>query len=78
MSTEELKHYIHESIDNIDNKETLQIINEMIQHLFTEEKNPNLSDDQKSRIVDSKYQIANGKWASNEQVIKHATNWKSW
>ena len=75
MKTEELKSYIHESIEDIDNEKTLLTIKEIIQHLFTEEKNPNLSEDQKSRIVDSKYQIANGKWASNEQVNEQVGKW---
>jgi len=75
MNTEELKYYIHESIEDIDNEKTLLTIKEMIQHLFTEEKNPNLSEDQKSRIVDSKYQIANGKWAPNEQVNEQVGKW---
>ncbi len=75
MNTEELKYYIHESIEDIDNEKTLLTIKEMIQHLFTEEKNPNLSEDQKNRIVDSKYQIANGKWAPNEQVNEQVGKW---
>lgn len=75
MNTEELKYYIHESIEDIDNEKTLLTIKEIIQHLFTEEKNPNLSEDQKSRIVDSKYQIANGKWVSNEQVNEQVGKW---
>lgn len=75
MNAEELKYYIHESIEDIDNEETLQTIMEMIQHLFTEDKNPNLSEAQKNRIVESKYQIANGKLASHEQVNEQVGRW---
>lgn len=49
MNTDELKYYLHESIDNIDNKETLQIIKEMIQHLFSNDELPDLTDDQKKK-----------------------------
>jgi len=75
MNTEELKYYLHESIENINNKETLQIIKEMIQHLFSNDEIPDLTDTQKRRITESKYQIANGKWTSHEQVNEQINKW---
>ncbi len=75
MNTDELKYYLHESIDNIDNKETLQIIKEMIQHLFRNDELPDLTDDQKKRIAESKYQIVNEKWTSHEQVNEQVNKW---
>ena len=75
MSTEELKYYLHESIEKIDDKNTLQVIKEMMSHLFEENSDIVLSEDQKKRIGDSRYQIANRLYTSDNQVREEVKKW---
>lgn len=75
MSTEELKYYLHESIEKIDDKNTLQIIKEMMSHLFAENSDIVLSEDQKKRIGESRYQIANRLYTSDNQVREEVKKW---
>lgn len=75
MSTEELKYYLHESIEKIDNKNTLQAIKKMISHLFVENNDIVLSKDQKKRISEARYQVSNGQYTTDYLVREEVKKW---
>ncbi len=75
MSTEELKYYLHESIEKIDDKNTLQVIKEMVSNLFIENTDISLTDSQKERIGEAKFQILNGQYTSDIKVKEEVKKW---
>ena len=75
MSTEELKYYLHESIEKIDDKNTLQVIKEMVSHLFTENADISITDGQKKRISKAKLQITKGQYTSDNIVREEVREW---
>lgn len=75
MSTEELKYYLHESIEKIDDKNTLQIIKEMMSHLFVVSSGIDLSDDQKKRISKARHQISDKQYTSDIKVRDEIQKW---
>ena len=75
MSTEELKYYLHESIERIDDKNTLQIVKEMLSHIFIENSDISLTTSQKKRIKKAKLQISNGQYTSDNKVRDEVKEW---
>lgn len=74
MGTDEIKGMLHEGIENIDDKEFLLTIKEILDHKYQSTKN-SISDWQLKRIRESEKQIENGEYYSDEQVDKAINKW---
>jgi predicted transcriptional regulator len=75
MSTNEIKGKLHESIENIDDNEFLLTIKELIEHKYQPANSPQLTEWQLKRIKESKKQIENGEFYTDEQVDKLIDKW---
>jgi hypothetical protein len=75
MSTDEIKSRLHESIENIDDKEFLMTIKELIEHKYQPEDSPNLTKQQLNRIKESEKQIKKGDYLTNDQVDRAIDKW---
>ena len=75
MSTDELKKYLHEGIENIDDNEFLKTIKELIDHKYSASKEPELSEWQLKRIRESEIQICQGDFLTNEEADQIIDKW---
>ena len=75
MSTDEIKQYLFEGIENIDDNEFLKTIKEMIDHKYSQLNEPALSDWQMKRINESENQIEKGDFLTDDLVNKLINKW---
>ena len=75
MSTDELKKYLHEGIENIDDNEFLNTIKELIDRKYSASKEPELSEWQLKRIRESEIQICQGDFLTNEEADQIIDKW---
>jgi hypothetical protein len=75
MTTTQLKAILHESIENIDDEVVLKTIAEISSHYYSMVKEPELNEYQLKRLSESKKQIAEGKFFSNEQASELIKKW---
>ena len=77
MSITELKSRITEKINHIDDEERLKEIDEMIDDEIILDKNGvyHLSEEQIAEIEDSRKQIKNGQFLSDDEVRKRTEEW---
>ena len=75
MSTEEIKSKLHEGIENIDDKEFLLAIKELIERKYRPLDYTELSKIQYDRILESEKQIDKGDFLTNNQVDKIIDKW---
>ncbi|MFZ4464057.1 MAG: hypothetical protein ACOYN5_09415 [Bacteroidales bacterium] len=75
MSTQELKMFLHESIENIDDDDFLLAVKQIIDRKYTSVASPVLSDWQIDRIEESLEQIKQGKSFSNHDADLLVKKW---
>ncbi len=75
MSTNEIKQQLMEGIENIDDKDFLLTIMEMIEHKYVAPPVPILTASQKQRIAQSEHQIEVGECLSDDEVNKLIDEW---
>ena len=75
MSTQELKMVLHESIDNIDDKDFLIAVKQIIDRKYSISENIILADWQINRIEESHQQIEQGKKFTNHQADLLVEKW---
>jgi hypothetical protein len=75
MGTNEIKQHLFEGIENIDDHEFLNSIKDLIDHKYSQSKEPNLTKAQLLRIKESENQIENGNFLTNDQVNKFIDKW---
>ena len=75
MSTPEIKRLLHESIENINDKELLLMLKQLAEREYTQVAEPKLADWQKKRIAQSKQQIKKGDFFTNEEADKLVEKW---
>jgi DNA-binding phage protein len=75
MNTEEIKSWLYEGIEDIDDNEFLLAIKELIERKYNTLDIAELSELQLERIKDSERQIENGDSFTNEQVDKIIDKW---
>lgn len=73
--TKELKSLLHESIENIDDKELLRAAKSLLDLKYTPAETIELHEYQKQRLEKAKAAIAKGEYLSNEQADKLAAQW---
>ncbi|MCF8304218.1 MAG: hypothetical protein K9I94_13160 [Bacteroidales bacterium] len=75
MSTNELKKYLFEGIENIDDNEFLLTLKELVDRKYDQHKPHKLASWQMERIKESKRQIVRGEFLEDEQVDKLIDQW---
>ena len=75
MKASELKTYLHESIENINDEKLLSTLKEISTHHYSNLQEPELNDYQLNRLNESKEQIANGNSFTNEQADELISKW---
>ena len=74
MTTTQIKSFLHESIENIDDPEFLQMIKEIVEDKYSPPE-LQLTQWQKDRIEESKRQIKEGKFLTNEEADALVEKW---
>lgn len=75
MNTKELKSTIHESIENIDDKNFLLAINRILARKYYNRISPKLTKDQIKKIEQAKKQIENKQYLTNEEADRIIDKW---
>lgn len=73
--TKELKSFLHESIENIDDEELLQIAKSILDRKYEPDATLKLNDYQKERLSKAKKSIQTGNYLTNEQADQIVTKW---
>lgn len=74
-STKELKKQLHESIENIDDKELLVLAKSLLDRKYSPGETITLNEYQENRINDANKSIEAGESLSNEQADKLVAEW---
>ncbi len=77
MKDNQLKALLHEGIENIEDEEFLLALKNIIDRKYMPAQQPDLSPEQVQRIEESKSQINQGKFLSNEEADKLVDEWLS-
>lgn len=75
MSNKELKSLLHEGIENIDDKDFLVAIQQLLEKKYATAPQPKLTKSQLKRIEESKKQIQNGDFFSEAEADKLVDSW---
>ena len=75
MGTNEIKQYLFEGIENIDDNEFLNAIKELIDRKYSQSITPKLTEGQLQRMQESELQIENGDFLTNDQVNEFINKW---
>jgi hypothetical protein len=75
MKGQNIKTLLHESIENINDKDFLIAIKQILDRKYTPSDNPKLTKAQNKRIGESKEQIRNGNFLTNAQADKLVDKW---
>ena len=75
MKASELKTYLHESIENINDEKLLSTLKEISTHHYSVLQEPELNNYQLNRLDESEEQIAKGNFFSNEQADELIGKW---
>ena len=70
-----IKTLLHESIENINDEDFLIAVKQIIDRKYSPKMEPELSDNQLKRIDESKEQINNGKFLTNDQADSLVDRW---
>jgi hypothetical protein len=73
----DLKFHLHESIENINDEDTLRIMDDIANHQYNVVNEPTLNEYQINRIGEAKQQIAAGNFYTNEQANELINKWLS-
>ena len=75
MKPNNIKTLLHESIENINDDDFLIAVKQILDRKYTPSEQPKLSKAQILRIKESKEQIKQGKFLTNEQADKLVDRW---
>ena len=75
MTASELKLFIHESVEYIEDEHFLEALRIIIEAKIQNGSEPVLSDWQKKRLEESRQQIKDGKFYSNDEVNQMVDKW---
>ncbi len=75
MSTDEIKSILHEGIENINDRDFLNTIKELIDRKYNPPEKTSLSEKQIERIKESENQINSGDFLTDSQVNKIIDRW---
>ncbi len=73
MTTSEIKSFIHETVESIDDEQFLEALKIMIETEYSD--TPVLKEWQKKRIEESKKQIERGEFHTEEEADKIVEKW---
>jgi predicted transcriptional regulator len=77
MKQQDIKQLLHESIENINDEDFLIAVKQIIDRKYSPLSEPKLSECQLARIKESREQINNGKFLTNEQADSLVDKWLS-
>ncbi len=77
MTTTALKKALHETIENINDLELLKTLSEISSHHYSLVQEPELNDYELNRLNESKKQIDQGNFYTNEQANELMKKWLS-
>lgn len=75
MNEQSIKTLLHESIENINDEDFLLAVKQILDRKYSVTDQPKLSAGQINRIEESKQQIRNGNFVTNEQADKLVEKW---
>lgn len=75
MRPQNIKTLLHESIENINDEDFLTAVKQIIDRKYIPSTEPELSETQIERIEESKEQIQNGRFLTNEQADSLVDKW---
>ena len=75
MKPHNIKNLLHESIENINDDDFLVAVKQILDRKYIPSGQPKLSKVQSLRINESKQQIKQGKFLTNEQADKLVDRW---
>ncbi len=75
MKTSALKTALHETIENINDSELLKTLTEISSHHYSVLQEPELNDYELKRLHESKKQIKEGNYYTNEQANELIKKW---
>lgn len=75
MNVQNIKSMLHESIENINDKDFLIAVKAILDRKYTTTSEPSLSAAQIQRINESKLQMSKGTFLSNEQADQLVERW---
>ena len=75
MKPNNIKTLLHESIENINDDDFLNAVKQILDRKYMPSIQPKLSKAQTQRIEESKEQIKQGKFLTNEQADKLVDKW---
>ncbi|WP_299290126.1 hypothetical protein [uncultured Mucilaginibacter sp.] len=75
MSAQNIKTLLHESIENINDEDFLFAVKQILDRKYLPLDQPKLSKEQIQRIEESKQQIKQGQFLTNEQADKLVEKW---
>lgn len=75
MNEQSIKTLLHESIENINDEDFLLAVKQILDRKYSVTDQPQLSAGQINRIEESKQQIRNGNFLTNEQADKLVEKW---
>ncbi len=75
MGAQNIKTLLHESIENINDEDFLLAVKQILDRKYLPTDQPQLSKEQIQRIEESKQQIKQGNFLTNEQADKIVEKW---
>lgn len=75
MGAQNIKNLLHESIENINDEDFLFAVKQILDRKYLPLDQPQLSKGQVQRIEESKQQIKQGQFLTNEQADKLVEKW---
>lgn len=75
MDTQNIKTLLHESIENINDEDFLLAVKQILDRKYSPLNQPILSKEQVQRIEESKQQIKQGHFLTNEEADKLVEKW---
>ncbi len=75
MDTITIRQQLHETIENIDDLDLLELVKDILDHKYHSDPIISVSDHQKQRILASLKSIDSGNFLSEEQADNLVANW---
>ena len=75
MKAQNIKSLLHESIENINDEDFLLAVKQILDRKYATSNQPKLKKEQIQRIDESKEQIRNGNFLTNNQADKLVERW---
>jgi hypothetical protein len=75
MKAMDIKHAIHESIENIDDEDFLEIIRELVSHKYQVSGKPEFSETDLKEIHEARDQINKGNFKTENEMDELVSKW---